>query len=43
MAAMVAQVKRMRIESDETYLELFGREDSDVKNCVLMMMRCCLP
>ena len=22
-------VKRMRIESDETYLELFGREDSD--------------
>ena len=29
MAAMNTQVKRRRIESDETYAELFGREDSD--------------
>ena len=26
---MVTQVKRMRIESNEMYVELFGREDSD--------------
>ena len=29
MATIVTQVKRMRIESEEPYLELFGREDSD--------------
>ena len=38
MAAMVTQVKRMRIESDETYVELFGMKDR-LKNCILMMMR----
>ena len=29
MAAMDTQVKRRRIKSNETYTELFGREDSD--------------
>ena len=29
MAAMNTHVKRRRIESDETYAELFRREDSD--------------
>ena len=29
MVAMVTQGKRMLIESDEMYLELFGRGDSD--------------
>ena len=29
MVAMVVQVKRRQIESEETYEELFGREDSD--------------
>ena len=29
MAAMVIQVKRRQIESDETYEEFFAKEDSD--------------